>query len=158
MTTPNTFKHGIPQDKQALVAAASIIPSSRNPTSADTKNPTAGGNYLIPTVWTNKANGGAWILTANTGNVATWTPITDAARFITTGLAPRKGASAFVAGVSPNIATTAVKADSVICICRTNIAGVTTMGEYVTITPDVGFIVTASETTDTSSFTWAIVA
>jgi hypothetical protein len=32
------------------------------------------------------------------------------------------------------------------------------MGEYVTITPDVGFIVTASETTDTSSFTWAIVA
>ena len=209
MTTPYTYQKGYPQEKHALVAAANIQPSQRNPTTADCKDPHAGGNYLIPTIWVNTSTDGAWILTKNTGNVATWSAITDAAtgnvvgpasstdnalaRFDTTtgkliqnsavtvadttgtmtfpagggtvytvgGAAARKGSSTFVAGVSPAIATTAVAADSVIVITRTNISGIIqgdAEGQHVTITPGVSFVVTASDTDDVSTFNWAIVA
>lgn len=293
MTTPYTFQKGYPQQKYSLVPSAGINPSQRNPTTADCKDPNAGGNYLIPTIWVNTATNGAWVLTHNTGNVATWSAITDAAtgnvvgpasstdnalaRFdlatgkliqnsigilsdlgVLTGVRPtlpagtavagtapltltsgvnltvpvagaveydgaqitytntslsrqtiavgpasstdnrlarmdgtlgaiqqaigatlsdtdvltfpanggnvmtagtRKGASVFGAGgISAPIATTAVLADSAIVITRTDRIGSTTLlGNFVTITPGVSFIVTAADTNDVSNFTWAIV-
>lgn len=71
----------------------------------------------------------------------------------------RKGTSVFGAGgISAAIATTAVLADSVICITRTNLAGAAAaLGQYVTITPGASFIVTSGDAADTSAFTWAIV-
>jgi len=210
MTTPYTFQKGYPQQKYALVPSANINPSQRDPTTADCKDPNAGGNYLIPTIWVNTATNGAWVLTHNTGNVATWSAITDPATgnvvgpasstdnaiarfdlatgkliqnsvvtvadttgtmtfpagggtvYTAGGAAARKGSSAFdVGGISPAIATTAVAADSVIVITRTNISGIIqgdAEGQHVTITPGVSFVVTASDTDDVSTFSWAIVA
>ncbi len=75
------------------------------------------------------------------------------------GAGARKGTSVFGAGgVSAAIATTAVAADSVIVITRTNLAGAAAaLGQYVTITPATSFIVTSGDAADTSAFTWAIV-
>lgn len=76
----------------------------------------------------------------------------------TGGAAARKGTGTFTAGASGAIATTAVAADSVIVITRTNLAGAAAaLGEYFTITPGASFIVTSGDAADTSSFTWAIV-
>jgi|SRR5579859_2413733 len=70
----------------------------------------------------------------------------------------RKGTSSFTAGVSGAIATAAVAADSAIVITRTNLAGAAAaLGQYVTITPGVSFVVTSGDGADTSTFTWAIV-
>lgn len=75
------------------------------------------------------------------------------------GAAERKGTSVFGAGgISAAIATTAVAANSVIVITRTNLAGAAAaLGQYVTITPGTSFIVTSGDAADTSAFTWAIV-
>lgn len=75
------------------------------------------------------------------------------------GAAERKGTSVFGAGgISAAIATTAVAADSIIVITRTNLAGAGAVtGNYVTITPATSFTVTSGDAADTSSFNWAIV-
>lgn len=44
----------------------------RDPTTADVKNPTAGGNYKISTIWVNQMTNLPWMLTNVSGNIATW--------------------------------------------------------------------------------------
>lgn len=82
----------------------------------------------------------------------------DGGNVLTAGT--RKGASSFGAGgISAAITTSAVKADSVICITRLTLSGAAAaLGQYVTITPNTSFIVTSGDAADTSTFEWAIVA
>lgn len=76
MTTPNTYKHGYPPIKYQYPA---VIVSENDPTSSDVFHPTAGGYYPISTLWVNKTNDGAWILTSISGYTANWEAFSDPA-------------------------------------------------------------------------------
>src|SRR5574338_2043 len=86
MVSPNTFKHGYPFNKYAMMPCVS---SESDPTTSDLYHPTAGGFYPLPTLWSNSTNNKAYILTSITsGTTANWQGITDAATGNVVGPSP----------------------------------------------------------------------
>lgn len=61
--------------KQFYVPTAAYPTKFRDPTVADTRNPTAGGYYKISTIWVNQQTGIPWMLVDVEGNTATWVPL-----------------------------------------------------------------------------------
>lgn len=77
MTTPSTYKKGYPPSKYSQLP---VITAESDPTTSDLYHPTAGGFYPIPSLWVNKTNDRAYVLTSITsGTTANWNGITDAA-------------------------------------------------------------------------------
>lgn len=75
------------------------------------------------------------------------------------GAAPTKGTFTLSSGLSGNITTTAILTGSVVAITVTSLGTVTVASTFlVTISNGSHFSITASDLTDTSSGTWAIVA
>lgn len=75
------------------------------------------------------------------------------------GAAATKGTFSLTLGLSGSISTTAILTGSVVCVTVTSLGTVTVASTFlVTISNGSHFTITASDLTDTSSGTWAIVA
>lgn len=157
MTSPSTYKLGFPKLKYSVAPVASGSPFQRDPTTSDLLDTKVGGPYQIGTFWPNTANNTLWaMLSVTSGSTANWYKLTNA--LVSTGAAATKGSITLTAGTHAKILTTAAVTGAVIVYTVTALGTVTVASAFLTtIDNGVGFTPVASQVTDTSTVTWAII-